>query len=42
LKWSGEQLAEPIDQNCFAAAEVDLILVVQGQLKVEFESPRCC
>jgi hypothetical protein len=31
--------AEPIDQNWFASDEVDLILVVQGQLKVEFESP---
>jgi hypothetical protein len=33
------KLAEPIDQDWFASDEVDLILVVQGQLKVEFESP---
>jgi hypothetical protein len=33
------KLAEPIDQNWFASDEVDLILVVHGQLKVEFESP---
>ena len=33
------KLAEPIDQNWFASDEVDLILVLQGQLKVEFESP---
>lgn len=33
------KLAEPIDQGWFASDEVDLMLVVQGQLKVEFESP---
>jgi hypothetical protein len=33
------KLAEPIDENWFSSDEVDLILVVQGQLKVEFESP---
>ena len=33
------KLAEPIDQNWFSSDKVDLILVVQGQLKVEFESP---
>ena len=32
------KLAEPIDEGWFSAAEVDLILVVQGQLKFEFES----
>ena len=31
--------AEPIDQNWFCSDRVDLILVVQGQLKFEFESP---
>lgn len=33
------KLAEPIDENWFRSDEVDLILVVQGQLKFEFESP---
>ena len=33
------KLAEPIDENWFSSEEVDLILVVQGQLKFEFESP---
>ena len=33
------KLAEPIDQNWFSSDRVDLILVVQGQLKFEFESP---
>jgi uncharacterized protein YjlB len=33
------KLAEPIDENWFSSEEVDLILVVQGELKVEFESP---
>jgi uncharacterized protein YjlB len=33
------KLAEPIDENWFSSEEVDLILVVQGQLKVDFESP---
>ncbi len=32
------KLAEPIDESWFSSAEVDLILVVQGQLKFEFES----
>jgi hypothetical protein len=31
--------AEPIDQNWFSSGRVDLIPVVQGQLKFEFESP---
>jgi uncharacterized protein YjlB len=31
--------AEPIDQNWFSSDRVDLILVVRGQLKFEFESP---
>jgi len=33
------KLAEPIDENWFSSDEVDLILVVQGQLKFEFASP---
>ena len=33
------KLAESIDQNWFSSDRVDLILVVQGQLKFEFESP---
>ncbi len=33
------KLAEPIDENWFSSEEVDLILVVQGELKFEFESP---
>lgn len=33
------KLAEPIDENWFCSEEADLILVMQGQLKVEFESP---
>lgn len=33
------KLAEPIDQNWFSSDRVDLILVVQGQLKSGFESP---
>jgi len=33
------KLAEPIDQSWFCPDRVDLILVVQGQLKFEFESP---
>jgi uncharacterized protein YjlB len=32
------KLAEPIDENWFSSDEADLILVVQGQLKFEFES----
>ncbi len=32
------KLAEPIDENWFSSEEVDLMLVVQGQLKFEFES----
>ena len=32
------KLGEPIDENWFSSDEVDLILVVQGQLKFEFES----
>ena len=30
---------EPIDDSWFRMKEVDLIMVIQGQLKVEFESP---
>jgi uncharacterized protein len=30
---------EPIDENWFRMKEVDLIMVVQGQLKLEFDSP---
>ena len=33
------KLAEPIDESWFSSPEVDLILVVPGQLKFEFESP---
>jgi uncharacterized protein YjlB len=33
------KLAEPIDPGWFSSEEIDLILVVQGQLKFEFESP---
>jgi hypothetical protein len=33
------KLAEPIDQNWFSSDRVDMILVVQGQLKFEFKSP---
>ena len=33
------KLAEPIDPDWFSSDRVDLILVVQGQLKVEFEAP---
>lgn len=38
LVWVSK-LGEPVDQNWFSAHEVDLILVIQGQLKFEFESP---
>lgn len=31
--------AEPIDEGWFSQETADLILVVQGQLKFEFESP---
>ena len=37
LVWVSK-LGEPVDQNWFCAADVDLILVIQGQLKFEFES----
>jgi uncharacterized protein YjlB len=33
------KLAEPIDEDWFSQGTADLILVVQGQLKFEFESP---
>jgi hypothetical protein len=33
------KLAEPIDENWFSQRTADLILVGQGQLKFEFESP---
>ena len=36
LVWVSKQ-AEPIDEGWFSSAEVDLLLVIQGQLKVEFE-----
>jgi len=32
------KLAEPIDENWFSQETADLILVLQGQLKFEFES----
>jgi uncharacterized protein YjlB len=33
------KLAEPIDPGWFSSGEIDLILVIQGQLRFEFESP---
>jgi hypothetical protein len=33
------KLAEPVDENWFSSDQVDLILVVQGQLRFEFASP---
>ena len=33
------KMAEPVDQNWFSLDQVGLILVVQDQLKFEFESP---
>lgn len=30
---------EPVDENWFSMKEVDLIMVVQGQLRLEFDSP---
>lgn len=33
------KLAEPIDEDWFSSAEENLILVVQVQLKFEFEAP---
>ena len=38
MVWVSKQ-AEPIDENWFCPDAVDLILVVQGQLKFEFEPP---
>ncbi len=38
LVWVSK-LAEPVDENWFSSGDVDLILVIQGQLKFEFESP---
>jgi uncharacterized protein YjlB len=38
MVWESK-LAEPIDQNWFCSDRVDLILVVQGQVKFEFASP---
>lgn len=38
MVWVSKQ-DEPIDKNWFSSDEVDLILVVQGHLKFEFESP---
>ena len=38
LVWVSKQ-GEPVDEDWFRSEDVDLILVVQGQLKVEFESP---
>ena len=45
--FSGQQMefvwiskhGEPIDENWFSMKEVDLIMVVQGELKLEFDSP---
>lgn len=38
LVWVSKQ-AEAIDEDWFRSDDVDLILVVQGRLKFEFESP---
>ena len=38
LVWVSK-LGEPVDPNWFSSEEVDLILVVQGQLRFEFASP---
>jgi hypothetical protein len=38
LVWVSKQ-AEPIDEGWFSPDSVDLILVLQGQLKFEFEAP---
>ncbi|HYB15263.1 MAG TPA: hypothetical protein VEF71_07315, partial [Streptosporangiaceae bacterium] len=38
MVWVSKQ-AEPIDPDWFSSDEIDLILVVQGQLKFEFASP---
>ena len=38
LVWVRKQ-GEAVDDDWFSSGEVDLMLVVQGQLKVEFESP---
>jgi hypothetical protein len=38
LVWVSK-LGEPVDENWFSSPYVDLILVIQGQLKCEFESP---
>ena len=33
------KLGEPVDEGWFSSADVDLILLVQGELKCEFEAP---
>jgi hypothetical protein len=38
LVWVSK-LGEPVDEDWFSSEEIDLILVVQGCLKFEFESP---
>ncbi len=38
LVWVSKQ-GEPADEDWFRSDDVDLILVIQGQLKFEFESP---
>ncbi|HEX9065358.1 MAG TPA: hypothetical protein VF843_09625 [Streptosporangiaceae bacterium] len=38
LVWVSKQ-AEAIDEGWFSSGQVDVLLVVQGQLKVEFENP---
>lgn len=38
LVWVSK-LGEPVDEDWFSSEEVDLILVIQGQLRFEFESP---
>jgi hypothetical protein len=38
LVWVSK-LGEAVDDNWFSSPEVDLILVIQGQLRFEFDSP---
>ena len=38
LVWVSK-LGESVDENWFSSPGIDLILVIQGQLKFEFESP---
>ena len=38
LAWVSKH-GEPVDENWFSSHEVDVMLVIQGQLKLEFDSP---